>query len=118
MKLICKRHLFEKFKNLKGIWFHIIGIACLIWFIVRVFPAPHRSQYPCQQISISIVLGYITFWSILFYGLTSFLKRVKSRTFAALPSIAVVFILLFSISGMVFGNCWFKSWSSCLDLES
>ena len=117
MKRICKRQLFEKFKNLNGIWFHLIGIACLIWFIVRVFPAPHRSQYPCQQISISIALGYITFWSILFYGLTSYLKRVKSRTFAALPSIAVVFILLFSISGMVFGNSYFvetpnsDSWS-------
>lgn len=104
MKLICKKRLFEKIKNFKGFWFHIVGIACLIWFIIRVFPAPHRYQYPCQQISISIALGYITFWSIIFYGITAWLKKVKTKTFAVLPSFAVVFILVFSVSGMVFGS--------------
>ena len=64
MKKICKRELLIKIKNLKGIWFHIVGIACLFWFLIRVIPAPHRSQYPCQQISIPIALGYIAwvFW--------------------------------------------------------
>ena len=117
MKLVCKKKLFEKIKNFKGLWFHIIGIACLIWFIIRVLPAPHRSQYPCQQISISIALGYITFWSIILYGFTTFLKKVKTKTFAVLPSIVVVFLLVFSISGMVFGSDYlaekpnFSSWN-------
>ena len=101
MVLLCKKRIFNKLKDLKGLWFHIVGIACLIWFIVRVIPAPHRSQYPCQQISLSIALGYITFWSIIFYGLRLWIKRVKTNTFTIIPSIAVVFLLVFSLSGMV-----------------
>jgi hypothetical protein len=104
MVLICKKRIFNKLKDLKGLWFHIVGIACLIWFIIRVIPAPHRSQYPCQQISISIVLGYITFWSIIFYGFRLWLKRAKTKTFAIIPSVAVVFLLVFSMSGMVLGG--------------
>jgi len=117
MKILCKRKIFEKIKGLKGVWFHIVGIACLIWFIIRVLPAPHRYQYPCQQISISIALGYVTFWSIIFYGFTTYLKKVKTKTFAVLPSILVVFLLVFSISGMVFGSNYLlenqnlRSWS-------
>ena len=103
MALICKRKFYSKLKNLKGLWFHIVGIACLIWFVIRVFPAPHRSQYPCQQISLSIALGYITFWSILFYGVRTWFKKVKTKTFAIIPSIAVVFLLFFSMSSMVLG---------------
>ena len=103
MALICKRKFYSKLKNLKGLWFHIVGIACLIWFVIRVFPAPHRSQYPCQQISLSIALGYITFWSIIFYGVRIWFKKVKTKTFAIIPSIAVVFLLVFSMSSMVLG---------------
>ena len=69
-----------------------------------MLPAPHRSQYPCQQISISIALGYIAFWSGLFYCLTIWIKKVKFRTSAAIPTILVVFIIAFSISGIVFAN--------------
>jgi hypothetical protein len=104
MKIFCRKKFFEKIKNLKGLWFHIVGIACLIWFIIRVLPAPHRYQYPCQQISISVAFGYITFWSLIFYGFTTYLKKVKTKTFTVLPSILVVFLLVFSISGMVFGS--------------
>ncbi len=118
MTSLCKRRkLFNKLKNLKGLWFHIVGIACLIWFIIRVFPAPHRYQYPCQQVSLSIALGYITFWSVLFYGFRIWLKKVKTKTFAIVPSIAVVFLLVFSMSSMVLGgyyineNSNFTSWT-------
>ncbi len=104
MTLICKKKIYSKLKDLKGLWFHIIGIACLIWFVIRVIPAPHRSQYPCQQISLSIALGYITFWSILFYGFRIWLKKVKTKTFAIIPSIAVLFLLVFSMSSMVLGG--------------
>jgi len=93
-----------KLKNLKGIWFHIVGIACLIWFAIRVLPAPHRAQYPCQQISISIVVGYIAFWSGLFYLLSKWLKKAKLRITSVAPSIIVAFIVIFSISGFVFAD--------------
>jgi hypothetical protein len=108
MKKICKKKLLMKIKNLKGIWFHIIGIACLIWFLIRVVPAPHRSQYPCQQISIPIALGYIAFWSVLFYGLLRWIRKVKLRTSAVLPAISVVFIIIFTVTGIVFADNYFN----------
>jgi len=107
MKKICKRELLMKIKNLKGIWFHIVGIACLFWFLIRVIPAPHRSQYPCQQISIPIALGYIVFWSILFHGFFGWIRKVKLRTSAILPAISIVFIIIFTVTGMVFADNYF-----------
>jgi hypothetical protein len=104
IRKFCKKKLLLKLKNVRGIWFHIVGIACLIWFAIRVLPAPHRSQYPCQQLSFSIAIGYIAFWSGLFYLLSKWIKNVKFRTSAIAPSILVIFIILFSISGFVFAN--------------
>ena len=107
MKLQChqrKSRFLNNIDNLQGIWFHIIGLAYIIWFLVRVVPAPHRARYPCQQISITVALGYVAFWGALFGGLSLWLRRVKSRTMALAPAISIVFILLFSISGMVFAN--------------
>ena len=99
----CRRRWLEKAKDYKGLWFHIIGLACLIWFTFRVLPAPHRSQYPCQQVSIPIALTYIAFWSGLFHGLSIWLRRVKYKTSAAVPALLVALIVLFSVSGAVFG---------------
>ena len=112
MKKICKKKLLMKIKNLKGIWFHIVGIACLFWFLIRVVPAPHRSQYPCQQISIPIALGYIVFWSVLFHGLSRWIRKMKLRTSAVLPSISVIFIIIFTVSGIVFADNYINYGSS------
>jgi len=89
---------------MKGIWFHIVGITCIIWFLIRVVPAPHRYQYPCQQMSITVAMGYVAFWSLIFTGLTHWVKQVKHKTTGVIPAIVVCFILIFSISGMVFAN--------------
>ena len=90
--------------NLGGIWFHIIGIASIIWFLVRVVPAPHRAKYPCQQMSITIAVGYITFWSVLFITLSKWIKRAKTRTAAVLPSFLVIFLMLFTFASPVFAD--------------
>jgi len=112
MKKVCKKKLLIKIKNLRGIWFHIVGIACLFWFLIRVVPAPHRSQYPCQQISIPIALGYIAFWSVLFHGLLRWIRKVKLKTSTVLPTISVIFIIIFTITGIVFADNYFNYGSS------
>ncbi|UCD13273.1 MAG: hypothetical protein JSW60_06865, partial [Thermoplasmatales archaeon] len=90
--------------GLKGLWFHILGIACIIWFLVRVLPAPHRARYPCQQMSITVAVSYIAFWTVLFHGLGLWIKKAKLKTTAITPAILVVLIILFSVSGSVFSN--------------
>ena len=104
MKKSCKKKHLERIKNLKGLWFHIVGIACLIWFLIRVAPAPHRSQYPCQQISIPIALGYVAFWGALFSGLFTWIRKVRFKTAAVVPTILTIFVIAFTISGMVFAG--------------
>lgn len=102
MRLICRKKIYNRLKNLKGLWFHIIGLACLIWIIIRVTPAPHRSQYPCQLIAIPIAIGYIAFWSILLHSLKIWMSKAKTRTTAYIPAFLIFFILMFSITGAVF----------------
>ena len=108
MKKVCKKKHLERIKNLRGLWFHIVGIACLIWFLIRVVPAPHRSQYPCQQISIPIALGYVAFWGALFSGLFAWIRKVRFKTAAVVPTILAIFVIAFTISGMVFGDNYFN----------
>lgn len=81
--------LFEKRK----IWFHILGIAALLWFIFRSGPAPHRTQYPCQQASRSIAAVYIAYWSAMLIGFSAYLNKIKTK-FASFLPLAVIFIIL------------------------
>jgi hypothetical protein len=35
----------------QGAWFPLVGLAALIWFVVRVVPKPSRAAYPCQRVA-------------------------------------------------------------------
>ncbi len=115
MKTCSHYHKNRFLKNVikfKGVWFHIIGLAAIIWFVLRVVPAPHRARYPCQQVSITVALGYIAFWGALFTGLRLWLRHAKWKTSKAVPAVFVVFILLISVSGAVFAINYFGDTNS------
>ena len=101
-----KSNLLIKLSSKQGIFFHLAGIAAIIWFLVRVLPRPDRIRYPCQQMSISIAVGYIAFWSLLwsaiFHGLGLWIRRMKYKTAAFAPVILVAFVLIFSITSNVY----------------
>lgn len=105
MSEMSRKKLLMKITSFKGVWFHIVGIACLLWFLVRVLPAPHRSQYPCQQVSRTMALSYIAYWSVVFFGLTVWIRQVKLKTAALIPAILVIFIF----TGMVFAGNYFDN---------
>jgi len=94
-----KKKILDKMMNTKGILFHITGIICIIWFLIRVVPKPDRVRYPCQQMSIAIATTYITLWTILwgtlFAGLGLWIKRVKTKSAAFIPVLMVIFVLIF-----------------------
>jgi len=94
--------------NKRGIWFHLAGIAAIIWFIVRVVPRPDRLRYPCQQMGISVAVGYIAFWSIIwsamFHGIALWVRKVKFKTSVVAPVILVSFVMIFSVSSNVFAE--------------
>jgi hypothetical protein len=99
-----KVNFLSKLSSYRGIWFHLAGVAAIIWFLVRVVPAPHRVRYPCQQVSISIASGYIAFWCILFSGLGLWLKNKKKAFAKATPILMVSSLIVFSISAVVLAN--------------
>jgi hypothetical protein len=100
--------LLTKTTNPYSIVFHLIGIAAIIWFLVRVLPKPDRIRYPCQQISITFASGYIAFWGILwtviFNGLAIWMRRAKHKTTAFAPVILVGIFLIFTITSGVYAN--------------
>jgi hypothetical protein len=102
MRLLCR------VSNPQSILFHIIGVACIIWFLARVIPKPDRIKYPCQQLSITVASSYILFWiilwSALFHGFGLWVKRAKHKTSAYAPVILVSLFLIFSVSTNVFAD--------------
>ena len=96
--------MLKKLYNRQGIWFHLVGIACIIWFLVRVLPKPDRIRYPCQQMSVTVAMTYIAFWTVLFLGLGLLIKKAKLKTTAIAPTLLTVLIILFIITGPVFAN--------------
>jgi len=97
-----KKTFLEKVSKYKGLLFHIIGIASIIWFLIRVVPKPDRIRYPCQQMSITVALTYIAFWAALFTGLKIWIRHAKWKTSKFIPSVVVLFILILMVSGAVF----------------
>jgi len=39
--------------------FPIVGLAALIWYLMRVPPKPDRADYPCQRIALPIAWGFL-----------------------------------------------------------
>ena len=37
----------------------ILGLASLIWFLIRVIPKPSRATYPCQRLAAPLATGFI-----------------------------------------------------------
>lgn len=94
--------------GLKGIWFHIAGLLAITWFLIRVIPKPQRAQYPCQQVAMSLSLGYIAFWSILLTGLVVWLRKAKTKFAKTIPTALAGFVVLFTITGAVFATNYFQ----------
>jgi len=101
----CWKHRFmNRLQRLHGAWFHLVGIACLLWFCIRVLPAPHRAKYPCQQISLGVALTYIGFWAVLFTGFTLWMKKVKHNSKHLVSTIGSLCVLIALVTTGVFAG--------------
>jgi len=90
------------------VWFHIAGIVAIIWFLVRVVPRPDRIRYPCQQMAVATMSGYVAFWVILwgamFHGIALWMRKAKTNFGKFSPLLLVGMVLSFSVSSMVFAD--------------
>ena len=93
MKNSChKKTVLNKVSKYKGILFHIVGIGCIIWFLIRVIPKPDRIRYPCQQMSITVALTYIAFWAALFTGLQTINEKYDKYYFSVFHRVTAIYI--------------------------
>jgi len=37
----------------------LVGLAALVWYLLRVIPKPSRATYPCQQVAAPLALGFL-----------------------------------------------------------
>lgn len=59
------------------ICFPLLGLAALVWFLIRVVPKPNRMEYPCQQVAAPIALSFVAFISSTLVGVGTW-KRVRN----------------------------------------
>ncbi len=80
------------------ILFPLVGLAALIWIIIRVVPKPSRAAYPCQQAAFPIAGAFLVWLAGLLTSLFTMkhLKRilVKHRIAAAVCSVISTTLLV------------------------
>src|SRR3989304_1918762 len=82
-------------KGLYSIVFFIIGIASLIWFLIRVIPKPSRASYPCQRAAFPIASSFIIWISV---NIMSFIgiKRLASLLLKKRSIITIILLIFLS----------------------
>ena len=68
--------------NMKSIWYRVffplLGLAALIWFLIRVIPKPSRISYPCQRAALPVAIGFLGFLGGI-TGITGIYKIIKNK---------------------------------------
>jgi hypothetical protein len=54
--------------------FPLTGLACLIWFLVRVIPKPSRAEYPCMKVATPMAGSFIVYIAGIIAAMFSFRK--------------------------------------------
>jgi len=61
----------------KTLWLWIVlGLASVIWVLIRVVPKPSRATYPCQKVAQPLAAGFIA-WLLGLAGSTLILRRAR-----------------------------------------
>ncbi len=54
----------------------VVGLASLIWFLVRVIPKPSRATYPCQRVAAPFASAFVV-WLVGLVGSTLLWRRAR-----------------------------------------
>jgi len=67
-----------KMAERKTLWLWILlGLASVIWVLIRVVPKPSRATYPCQKVAQPLAAGFIA-WFLGLAGSTLVIRRARS----------------------------------------
>ncbi len=57
--------------------FFLIGLASLVWFLVRVIPKPSRASYPCMKVAMPVAYTFIAYIISLISSVFLFKKAIN-----------------------------------------
>jgi hypothetical protein len=67
----------ETIKRKTSLWLWIVlGLASVIWVLIRVVPKPSRATYPCQKVAQPLAASFIA-WLLGLAGSSLFLRRAR-----------------------------------------
>jgi len=59
------------------VWvFPVLGLASLVWFLIRVIPKPSRATYPCQRLAAPLASGFVV-WLTSILGSTVVYRKAR-----------------------------------------
>ncbi|MGQ8335342.1 DUF362 domain-containing protein [Sunxiuqinia sp. A32] len=74
-----------------------MGMAALVWFLIRVIPKPSRASYPCQQAAFPLASAFVIWLTGLIGSLAGIKylgKRLGNYRWVAIGSSAMVVVVL------------------------
>ncbi|HVN49134.1 MAG TPA: T9SS type A sorting domain-containing protein [Bacteroidota bacterium] len=93
---------FIGFKRLDGfskLLFPLVGMAAIIWILIRVIPKPSRLSYPCMRTAVPIASGFIGYIAMLAISGVLFLRSKK--TILHYPVFFLGTFIVFGLTGFV-----------------
>jgi hypothetical protein len=66
----------SKYRWLRWLW-PVSGLACLVWFLIRVIPKPSRAVYPCQRVAFPLASSFIV-WLLGLWGSAAVFRKAKN----------------------------------------
>jgi len=84
-------------------FFPILGLAALIWYLVRVIPKPSRAEYPCQQVGAPIAFGGAAYF-LSFFGVVSAFRNARKFLYQHRYSAAAVCLMIGLVCSAVITN--------------
>ena len=94
---------FKKINGLSRLLFPLIGIAAMVWILIRVIPKPSRLSYPCVRTAMPIASGFIGYLAMLGLSTIAFFRSKKSIRYY--PYFSLGSFIVCGISGfLLFDN--------------
>ncbi|MGD1045805.1 MAG: hypothetical protein ABR936_10845, partial [Bacteroidota bacterium] len=93
---------FGKLSGLSRLLFPLIGIAAMVWILIRVIPKPSRLSYPCVRTAMPLASGFIGYLLMLALSGVAFFRSKKS--FRYYPLFFLGAFVVFGISGSYLSN--------------
>lgn len=90
---------FRKTTGLAKLLFPVMGIAAIVWILIRVIPKPSRAEYPCMKVAAPIASGFIIYVGGLAAAVFSF-KKAKAH----FKNSRFGYAILFAVAALAVGS--------------